>query len=134
MKLSRPTLATVLSIALITPAGFATKFYHGPAEAWVANSFGGVLYEIFWCLALFLARPRLTPAAIAATVFAVTCALEFLQLWHPPFLETIRATFLGAALIGTTFVPSDFACYAAGSAVGCVWVRALRQSRPDVRQ
>lgn len=41
-------------------------------------------------------------------VFAITCMLEFLHLWHPPILEEFKATFVGRLLIGTTFSWENF--------------------------
>ncbi len=49
-------------------------------------------------------------------VFAITCGLEFLQLWHPPILEQIRSTFIGRASLGTTFSWWDEPHYV----LGCV--------------
>ena len=129
MMVARDRVGAVLSLAVLVPAGLATKFYRGPAAGWVAGSLGGVLYEIFWCLAFLAAMPRAVPAATAGEVFLVTCALECLQLWHPPLLEAIRGTFLGAALLGTTFVPSDFGYYAIGCGLGWLWMRGLRRLR-----
>jgi hypothetical protein len=40
------------------PVGVYTKFYQGPAADWVNNSLGGVFYEIFWCLLVFLVVPN----------------------------------------------------------------------------
>jgi len=123
----RYRLYMLLSIAVITPWGFASKFYRGPAAFWANNSLGGVLYEIFWCCAVSLILPRARPAAVTASVFAVTAVLEILQLWHPPVLETIRGTFLGATLIGTTFVPADFVYYIMGCVIGGAWLTWVRK-------
>ncbi len=68
---------------------------------------------------------------IAVVVFAITCALEVLQLWDAVFLEKIRETFLGMALIGTCFVWWQFPHYALGSLVGLLWMRMLG-GRPGV--
>ena len=65
------------------------------------------------------------PAKVAITVFLGTNALEIRQLWHPPFLEAIRAMFLGRTLIGTTFVPWGLLHDAVGRAVAALLVRAL---------
>jgi hypothetical protein len=116
---------SLFSLALITPLGFALKYYHGPAAHWVNNSLGGVFYEIFWCLVLFILLPRLAPWKIAVSVFGVTCLLEWMQLWHAPLLETIRCTCLGAAILGTTFVWSDFGYYLLGSAIGWQYLKLL---------
>ena len=118
---------TLLSLIIIVPVGFAVKFYSGPGSSWANNSLAGVFYEIFWCLVVFFIRPRTRPVTIAALVFIITCALEFLQLWHPPFLQALRATFLGRAVLGTTFVWADFPYYVIGSAVGWAWLCWIRQ-------
>lgn len=115
----------LISLIVVVPAGFYTKVYRGPAAYWVNTSFDGVLYEIFWCLLFALALPKVRPVRIAAGVLMATCALEFLQLWHPPFLEMLRSHFLGAAVLGTTFDWTDFPYYFAGSALGWVWLRAV---------
>ena len=88
-KISTKQKWALILILLITPVGFYTKFYSGPAASWVNDSLGGVFYEIFWCLlvSLFLVNSRAW--VIATSVFMVTCLLEVLQLWHPEFLEII---------------------------------------------
>jgi hypothetical protein len=120
--------STLLSLAIVLPAGLYSKRYHGPAEFWVNTSFDGVLYEIFWCLLLSLVFPRTRPRNLAVSVFTGTCVLEFLQLWHPPFLESWRHTFVGAGILGTTFGWSDFPYYLVGSALGWLWLYLLRRA------
>ena len=124
--LSRRTLAGVLSLAIVVPAGFYGKrYYHGPAEHWVRDSWGGVVYEILWCLVFAIARPSWRAERIAAGVLIVTCILEFMQAWHPPLLEAIRANFLGRTILGSYFDWSDFPYYFIGSALGYLWLRLM---------
>jgi hypothetical protein len=115
---------------VITPVGFASKFYSGPAEDWVRNSLGGVFYVIFWCLVLFFIFPRMKPTIIALVVLLATCSLEFLQLWHPAPLEWLRKSFLGRTVLGTTFMWSDFPYYVVGAGIGRLWLKML-QRRSD---
>jgi len=107
------------------PLGFATKFYAGPGAEWTQGSLGGVLYEVFWCLVFRFLLPRAHPSVIVLAVLTGTCALEFLQLWHPALLVTLRGTFLGRTVLGDTFAWSDFPHYVAGSALGWWWLRRL---------
>lgn len=102
------------ALAVLLPIGIATKVYTGPGEVWVRTNVGGVVYVVFWSLLVLFLWPRLSPWVAGAVVVAMTAALEFLQLWHPPLLETIRATSFGHALIGSTFAWSDFPHYLAG--------------------
>ncbi|MFH1278602.1 MAG: DUF2809 domain-containing protein [Candidatus Eisenbacteria bacterium] len=118
----------LLSLLLVTAVGFGCKFYGGPAAGWVRNSLAGAFYEIFWCLSIFLVRRRPSPAKIALSVFAVTTALEFLQLVRHPALEPIRANFVGQALVGNQFTWADFPYYVAGCFAGWVWMKKLKRS------
>lgn len=122
-----------LSLVVITALGFACKDYTGPWQGWVSDHLSGVPYEIFWCLALFLIWPRRAAInRIALGVFVVTCALETLQLWHPRFLQAIRGTFVGGAILGTTFKWDDFPYYALGSVLGWLWLRGLSRAAHTV--
>jgi len=118
---------TLISMLIIVPLGLYSKFYSGQASYWVNNSLGGVLYVIFWCLFGFLFLSNTKPWKIAAAVFAITCFLEFLQLWHPPFLEFLRSHFIGRILLGTTFTWSDFPYYLVGCAIGWLWMKSLQK-------
>jgi len=117
-----------ISLICIVPLGFLTKFYQGPGALWFNNYAGGMLYEVFWCLAAAFVLPSASAFRIALTVFCVTCALEFLQLVHPAFLETIRSVFIGRTLIGTSFTWMDFPYYAVGCLIGWVWIHRLRKA------
>ena len=118
---------TLISILIIVPLGLYSKFYSGQAENWVNNSLGGVLYVIFWCLFAFLFLSNTKPWKIAAVVFAVTCFLEFLQLWPPTFLEFLRSNFVGRTILGTSFTWLDFPYYLVGCGIGWLWMKFLQK-------
>jgi len=105
-------------LLVVIPIGFFTKLYRGPVQLWVNHSLGGVLYEIFWCLVVAWGWPKARPFLVALWIFLMTCCLEFLQLWHPLFLETIRNTCIGQVLLGTTFTWWDLPHYLIGSVIG----------------
>ncbi|QTA92089.1 DUF2809 domain-containing protein [Desulfonema magnum] len=119
-------IRTLISLLIIVPVGFYSKFYAGPAANWANNSLGGLFYEIFWCLVIFFFSETFSPWKIAAFVCITTCGLEFLQLWHPPFLMFLRRFFIGRTILGTTFAWSDFPYYFLGCGIGCFWMKRLR--------
>ena len=110
-----PRAKALALLLILIPLGFGTKYYQGPGQELFNNSVAGALYVVFWCLALFWAFPKLAPWKNAAVICAVTSILEALQLWHPDFLEIARKTFLGGAILGTTFAPMDFLFYVIGA-------------------
>ncbi len=57
------------------------------------------------------------------SVLGITCVLEFLQLWHPLVLESIRSTFIGSTLIGTAFTWWDFPHYFIGCFVSWLIIK-----------
>lgn len=120
-------LGVLLSLCIVTPLSlWLWSSYKGPARVWVNFYLTGVFYVVFWCLVVFFFVPRRKYAwKIALCVLVATCLLEFLQLWEPGFLEKIRATFLGQALLGTSFVWGQFPYYFAGSLIGLLWLRLL---------
>lgn len=118
------------SLAVLVPVGLYSKVYAGPLADWVNNSLGGTFYVLFWCLVVFGCWPKARPRWIALAVLAVTGALEFLQRWHPPFLEWLRSAWPGEILLGTTFAWSDFPYYFIGAGLGWWWMRAIRQASP----
>lgn len=70
--------------------------------------------------------PQLSPWTAAGAVLVATSILEGLQLWQPPLLEAIRDTFVGHAVLGSTFSWADLPHYVVGAALGGGLGQALR--------
>ena len=121
---------TFFFLLLITPLGFYTKYYSGPASQWVHNSMGGILYVLFWSLfvSLFIAKPPVFK--IATIVFLLTCIIELLQLWQPAFLMHLRSTFIGRTILGTSFSPFDFLHYFLGFILSIVLLKFITRHEP----
>ncbi|NJL57328.1 DUF2809 domain-containing protein [bacterium] len=129
------TYRRIVLIALVAtvPIGFACKYYQGWLDWWWNDYGAAIFYEIFWILLAVWLLPRTKPGAIALWVFAITCVLEILQLWHPAWLQAVRATLVGRLLLGTTFSWWDFPHYAIGCALPWWGLRSLRH-HPDTQQ
>jgi hypothetical protein len=104
------------------------RYYDGWAGYWVRYYFSGAVYVLIWCLLFFLLRPsRKNAVRIPLVVFIATCALEFLQLWKPDFLQAFRSTLAGAALLGTSFVWLQFPFYLLGAIVSIIILSLLEK-------
>ncbi|MEI6632981.1 MAG: DUF2809 domain-containing protein [Chlamydiota bacterium] len=113
-------LALGAILVLTASAGLSTRLYGGPGSWLVRGSVGGFFYVLFWCFLGYLLFPGARPGAVALTVLAATCAIEFSQLRHPPFLEAARGTLTGGLLLGSVFSWADFPWYFAGC--GAAWL------------
>jgi len=128
MNSIRQRLTTLSSILAITPVGFYTKFYEGPAAFWVNNHLGGTFYVMFWVLVVHLFLPSLRTRTVISAVLAATCLLEFLQLYNPPILQLIRSTFIGVTILGSSFSWPDFPWYFLGAAIAWFWLERLKKT------
>ncbi len=105
---------------------FAYNHYRSQLPDWWRENGGGIPYVVFWITILFFLLPKrryILPISISATL--VTCLLEVLQLWKPPWLTQIRSTTLGAALLGSGFVWHDIPPYFMGGLVGYLILLAM---------
>ena len=117
----------LLSILFIVPLGLMTKLYGGPGQNWVNYYLGGVFYEIFFCLVAALFFPTVGPWKIAGWVFVFTALLEFLQLYHPAWLISLRGFRLGHLLLGSSYNAWDFPYYLLGCVLGGLWVYGINR-------
>ncbi len=121
-------LILLLVLVVLAVAGYWLRFYAPISPEWRDYS-GGAAYVVFWILVYAFLRPTAPAFPVALAVFLVTCCLEFLQLWHPAWLEAIRRTLPGRLVLGTTFEWSDFPPYAVGAVIGFVAMRLLTRSQ-----
>lgn len=117
-------LILFLVIIVLMVTGYWLRFYAPIDLEWRDRS-GGVTYVVFWILVYALIRPAAPALPVALTVLFITCCLEFLQRWHPAWLEAIRRTWPGRLVLGTTFEWSDFPPYFVGAAIGFLVMRLL---------
>ena len=124
----KQTKLIIIYILIVIAMGFFFKYYSGIGHQWLNNYGAAIFYELFWCLfafGFFISKKAVIQIPI--WVFILTCIIEFLQLWHPPLLEAIRATLIGKLLLGTTFAWWDFPHYLLGSIFGWLWLEKLQK-------
>ena len=112
LKKQWPILVVIL---LLTPLGFATKFYAGPGRVWVHAYAGDIHYPMFWYfLAVFFIHDA-RPASLCLLVFFFSTVVEFSQLSNGDMLLWLRHSFLGRTLVGVSFSFVDIFYYYIGS-------------------
>jgi hypothetical protein len=117
----------LIATVSIIPLGLATKTYQGIGQEWVEQFLGDVLYQMLWIMLVCLVWVRVSAVKVAIAVFLAASAIEFLQLWQPPFLQIARSHVLGKLVLGTTFTWCDFPYYFLGSVLGWLWIRFLKK-------
>jgi hypothetical protein len=78
---------------------------------------GDVLYAVMMFLIISFLFIRLSFRHIALISLSICYLIEFGQLYTAPWIDRIRATTLGALVLGRGFLWSDMAAYAVGTAI-----------------
>ena len=96
---------------------------------------GGLRRDTLWATAAFLGIGLLLPRAstwrVAFLALSLSVLVEVGQLYHAPWIDSIRRMTVGGLVLGYDFVWSDVACYAVGVGLGVLaeWIWRVR-SRP----
>ncbi|PSB51800.1 DUF2809 domain-containing protein [Chamaesiphon polymorphus] len=124
IKSYRKRLLFLVNILAIFPLGYLIRFSPSLPES-IRDPGGSIAYQIVWILLVLFIYPVAHRRLTAICVCAGSCALEFLQLYQPPWLQAIRATLPGRLILGTTFLWSDLPVYFVGAYLGWLWVSWL---------
>jgi hypothetical protein len=126
-----PTVQIVL-IVLVAILGIGSRRFSHVLPAFVAAYAGDTLWALAAFLAAGLILPRASTVVVALLAMAFSVAVELSQLYHAPWIDSIRQTTVGGLILGFGFVWSDLPCYAAGVVIGAgseVLIRRLGRPR-----
>lgn len=114
----------------VVPIGLATRRFPWALPELIATYAGDAL----WAMTVYLLIGALAPTApirIRATIsLAFAFLVECSQLWHPAWLDAIRATTAGRLVLGQGFLWSDLACYSVGVAIAAAVESLITRPAP----
>jgi hypothetical protein len=128
---NRPMYA--LLVALVIGSGLLWRSGLLPLSSFLAK-YGG---DSLWALVVFLcfgfAFPRTSTMRIGLAAVCFAWSVEFLQLYHAPWIDAIRSTLIGRLVLGTSFNMPDLIAYVMGIALGAFaeWAYFVRQNPRD---
>ncbi len=119
MRTRRRNPALWIVLLLLTVAlGLGSRRHAASLPGFVAAYAGDTL----WATAAFLGFGLLLPTAstwrVALLAMSLSVLVEVGQMYHAPWIDSIRRTRLGGLILGYDFVWSDLACYAIGVGLG----------------
>ena len=119
-------------MAAVIAAGLWWRSAANPVSPFL-HKYGG---DALWALLMFLGFRcvliRATILRVTLVSLAFCFAVEFSQLYHAPWIDSVRNTCFGAPTLGSTFNAPDLVAYAAAVALGVV-IETVRQRRPQSR-
>ena len=90
---------------------------------------GDGLYAMMIAWWIGAVAPNVRLLARSAAAYALCASIEVSQLWHAPVIDVIRATRLGALVLGSGFDPRDLASYACGVAIAAILELNVQRNR-----
>lgn len=115
-------------MAAAIAAGLWWRSAANPAAPFLVKYAGDTLWALLIFLGFRCGLVRASVLRVALLALAFCYGIEFSQLYHAPWIDSIRNTRLGALILGNTFNAPDLIAYTVGVALGAV-IEASRQPR-----
>jgi hypothetical protein len=125
----RDPLIWIALIVLSTFLGIGSRRYGEHLPGFVAAYAGDTLWAFVAFLVIGLLLPRSSTWAVAVLAMSFSVLIELSQLYHAPWIDSIRHTTVGGLVLGYGFLWGDTACYAVGVGLGML----VEQGRPRHR-
>jgi len=119
---SRPLYALLVDLTIGT--GLLWRSNLLPLSSFLAKYGGDSLWALMVFLGFGFAFRRSSTARIVLGAVCFAWSIEFLQLYHSPWIDEIRSSRLGHFVLGTSFNGPDLIAYMIGVALGAAaeWV------------
>ena len=124
-------MAAFITVAIGLTWHLSPPLFGAAVKDIVGDSFWAAM--ILWLVSLVMPSRPLLLRMLAA--IAICFAVETSQLYHAPFIDSIRATLPGHLVLGSGFDPRDFAAYATGVLIAALadWWWRSRQAGSMIR-
>ena len=110
-------LPVTVALGVVIGLGLASRTYDGLFP----NALGKYPGDALWTVAVYLGWklvfPAMAPWKLGLMALGQSVGVEFLQLYHTPWLDGIRGNRFGHLLLGSTFNPMDLVAYTVGATV-----------------
>ena len=114
----RNPLIQIILIGLACLLGIGSRHYAQVLPGFIGAYAGDTLWAWAAFLGIGLVLSQASTRTIALLAMACSVAVEISQLYHAPWIDSIRQRTLGGLILGFGFLWSDLACYAVGVGMG----------------
>lgn len=104
--------------ACVMLLGLASRRYASYLPAFLGAYSGDTLWALMLFLLVSVVCVRHTPLQRAAISVTLAYMVEFSQLYHAAWIDSLRQTVLGGLVLGFGFLWTDLVCYSVGIGLG----------------
>ncbi|NVO20828.1 MAG: DUF2809 domain-containing protein [Bacteroidetes bacterium] len=116
---------------IIVVAGLASRHFSASLPGWVHAYAGDGLWALMVFLIIGFLFTRKSSLWVALSALAFSYGIEISQLYHAPWIDTLRANRLGGLILGFGFLWSDLVCYTIGVGFGYLVEKLFLKSKYD---
>jgi len=110
-------LPVMVALGVVIGLGLVSRTYDGLFPNALEKYPGDALWTVAVYLGWKWVFPAMAPWKLGLMALGQSVGVEFLQLYHAPWLDGIRRNHFGHLLLGSTFNPMDLVAYSVGAAV-----------------
>ena len=121
LTMSHPTrsrLRYALLSVLVMAAGLLWRARFMPLPSFLTKYGGDALWALLVFVGLGCVFKQATTQRLALGALGFSWVIEFSQLYHAPWIDTIRGTLPGRLILGSTFNWPDLSAYLLGITMG----------------
>jgi Protein of unknown function (DUF2809) len=106
-------------------------------DAYLPDAVATYTGDTLWALAVFLGLGLCFPAVAtrwtALMALVISCLVELSQLYHAPWIDSIRGNVIAHLVLGSGFDPIDLACYTVGVGIGVLKEKLMMSRNSSAR-
>ena len=121
LNIMRQRSVYFLTAVVVMFLGLASRRYREYLPQFVGQYSGDTLWALMLFLFISVLLARHSIVIRGAISIVVALLVEISQLYHPPWIDSIRQTPLGGLVLGFGFLWSDLICYAVGVGFGVIF-------------
>lgn len=121
----RNRISYAIAVIIVIVLGLGSRHYSNIMPMWIVNYAGDVLWALMVFLGVGFLFTTWTTLKVGTVAIAFSFAIEVSQLYHSPWIDSVRRTPLGALVLGFGFLWSDLLCYFIGVAIGIFMEKSI---------
>lgn len=125
MKFKRNAFTYFSLVIIVMGLGLGSRHFSDNLPNWINLYLGDVLWALMVFFLFGLIFRGINTRWITILAFSFSYVIEISQLYHSPWIDTLRHTRLGGLVLGYGFLWSDLVSYGVGIGIGILIERAI---------
>lgn len=103
---------------MVVVIGLASRQFASMLPSFIGDYLGDTLWALMVFVGIGFLFTRWSSQRVAIVALLFSYAIEVSQLYHAPWIDSLRHTRFGGLVLGYGFLWSDILCYTVGVATG----------------